>query len=453
MNKSKSDLSVIKKDENPIQQQQSLKEIVLEWGSSSSAHGFPGIFSKNTNWFIKLVWLSLMLGSWSYCFYTIVTTMVKYYDYQADTKIQYINEIPARYPQIDICNLSPYKDTQDNLIPFKNITNAFTKAKAYIKERLLFEKEKTIGNPAYFENKTQKWNEMFMSCKFNGKNCFDYDFDYYENFYYGKCYRFNGPKDKNRTISKSGTNFGLEIEISTGLNKNLTVSSGFKILINNQSFNSFPEENGIDITHGHQTNIAISRTFNEKLSWPYNDCLDNFQESKYNYLIEKSKTLKQMKQNAKDDEQQEYDPNLCFKMCYQKYFIDECNCTLMDLPKYNINGDPESCYSIGKMNCSNENDEKFFSTSAVDDCISQCPTRCSEFLYDTKLSFSTYPSEWFSTYCLKNNFSIIGDYLKTVALVNIYFNEMSYMHVYQEPSISIDSLFGTIGGQLGKLER
>jgi hypothetical protein len=170
-------------------------------------------------------------------------------------------------------------------------------------------------------------------------------------------------------------------------------------------------------------------------------------------LIEKSKILKQMKLNGQDDDQQEYDPNLCFKMCYQKYFIDECNCILMDLPKYNKNNDPESCYSIGKLNCSNEYDANFFSTSAVDDCISECPKRCSEFIYDTKLSFSKYPSEWFSTYYLINNFTIIDNYLKTIALVNIYFNEMSYMHVYQEPSISIDSLFGTIGGQLGKLER
>jgi hypothetical protein len=52
-------LSILKKDDNPNQQQQSLKEIVLEWGSSSSAHGFPGIFSNLLSAIVTIVLLTL----------------------------------------------------------------------------------------------------------------------------------------------------------------------------------------------------------------------------------------------------------------------------------------------------------------------------------------------------------------------------------------------------------
>lgn len=456
------DLKETSKDIKSNNDEVKLKEIILEWGSTSSAHGFPGISSKNTNWLIKCVWLVLMLASWIYCFYTIIKTMIQFYEYRVDTKIEFVNEIPASFPEIDICNLSPYKYTPTNAdlnmsmsldpVYFNDSSkfndtfrNYLREAEIHIKASLNFYNHLIIRNETNFDNITFNWSEIFQSCKFKNKKCNESDFDYFSNFYYGKCFSFN--RDNTRTLSKPGWKYGLQLELSVGLYELLALNAGFKILINNQTLNSYPEENGIEVSPGFLTNIAISRTYNEKLANPYNDCLDNFYDSKYNYLILKSQIVKQMKTNL--GAQSEYDPNLCFKMCYQKFFIDKCGCTMMDLPNYGPY-DPDSCFFSNKTKCIYEYDDTFFNTSAVDDCITACPDRCTEFSYSTKISFSKYPSEWYANYFLDENKTVIEDYLNHVALVNIYFNEMPYTHVYQEPSITVESLFGTIGGQLGK---
>ena len=52
--------------------------------------------------------------------------------------------------------------------------------------------------------------------------------------------------------------------------------SGFRVIVHNQSVIPFPDEDGIDVAVGLQTNVAISRTFYNRLPDPYSKCIDSF---------------------------------------------------------------------------------------------------------------------------------------------------------------------------------
>lgn len=45
------------------------------------------------------------------------------------------------------------------------------------------------------------------------------------------------------------------------------------MIVHNQSVIPFPDEDGIDVAVGLQTNVAISRTFYNRLSDPYSNCI------------------------------------------------------------------------------------------------------------------------------------------------------------------------------------
>ena len=450
----------------------SLKKVLLEWSSKSSAHGFPGLSSKNSNYIIRIVWIILMLTSWSYCFYTIIKTLIKFFEYGCDTNIDYINETPFPFPAIDICNLSPtgfnllspevediwlrnlnyvnqnadyqlYQQIIQNLEGIYGNRNELEKHHEAIADALRFYEYFYDENKELFDKIPHNLSLILFNCSFRNKKCTVNDFKKYRNYFYGNCFRFNWDLNDLKMVNRPGLKYGLRLELFTGFDGLNTDSDGFKILINNQSFQGYPEENGFDISPGFQTNIAISRTFIKNLDWPYNQCLDNLINSKYSYLIKNNEILQKMISNGQVD----HDENLCFKLCYQKYITGSCSCYDLSQPQYyykSFNG----CYYLPDKYCSIISDMNFFQTKAAEECVKKCPDRCTKFVYDSTISFSKYPSEWYLNNYV-NDSLMKGNYSKFFSLVNIYFNEMPYKMVHQKETIDLESLLGYIGGQLG----
>jgi hypothetical protein len=124
------------------------------------------------------------------------------------------------------------------------------------------------------------------------------------------------------------------------------------------------------VSPGKLTNVAISRTYVERLDTPYNDCLNNLTSSKYNYLIKKSNTLNIMKNTLK---YKIYSQNLCIKMCIQKYIYDKCNCIDLTLPPiFNIQTGM-GCSTSTQIECSNNIETIFFNSDGVSKCQIECP--------------------------------------------------------------------------------
>ena len=101
---------------------------------------------------------------------------------------------------------------------------------------------------------------------------------------YGNCFRFNGGlvnDAKSNTTSQStpirlsfkpGYENGLRLEMYTGNSERqqkFNYVNGIRVVVHNQSLTPFPSFNGIDVATGLVTNIAVSRTFINRLQAPY----------------------------------------------------------------------------------------------------------------------------------------------------------------------------------------
>ena len=60
------------------------------------------------NWLICILWLIVFLGGVTYCIITIVQCFIAYFSYEVTVSISTINELPATFPAVTLCNVSPF---------------------------------------------------------------------------------------------------------------------------------------------------------------------------------------------------------------------------------------------------------------------------------------------------------------------------------------------------------
>ena len=204
-------------------------------------------------------------------------------------------------------------------------------------------------------------------------------------------------------------------------------SRSAKIFIYNHS-NYYSENEGIDISGGYETNIALSKKISEMYVKPYSDCeiKDNVKlipssDSQFFDLF----TQSPYKYRSAD----------CHTVCYQELILNKCNCIDYSTIFFNIkniqipklcNWDDGSADSVCFDN--------LFETTDIDTvCDKKCPYECDQ----VKVSFSTSFSALFTD--------------RQTLKVNVYFNELSYEYSSENPALSVVTLFSGLGGTLGKL--
>jgi amiloride-sensitive sodium channel subunit beta len=126
---------------------------------------------------------------------------------------------------------------------------------------------------ANFDDKSKKllahnFTDILFACRFNYEKCDASDFEWSFDPYYGNCYSFNtgfnssGHRVKLRESSVSGWLFGLQLELYVNHNENLSLfndAKGLLVRINNSSYLIDQNLDGIRISPGLRTNLAISR--------------------------------------------------------------------------------------------------------------------------------------------------------------------------------------------------
>ena len=130
----------------------STKELIL----TSTFQGLPNLI-RTKRLFFKVIWFISLLVSSSACVYYETKTILDYFDYEVMTNIETINEPNAQFPTISICNQ--------------------------------FNKDFEFKNVGFFFN--------FFDYRSNWKD----HIEVFNDYVYGKCYRFNSGKDfYNNTI-------------------------------------------------------------------------------------------------------------------------------------------------------------------------------------------------------------------------------------------------------------
>ena len=134
-------------------------------------------------------------------------------------------------------------------------------------------------------------------------------------------------------IDITGLNQHLELELFAGFqNQFLDIhdSYGFKIIIYNQSedINHIAGFQKISVPTHSETNIALSRTFVEKLKKPYSKCEINDNEPVDESLFSRSEFYRMMTMQNKT-----YRQAGCYRECFEKIVLKECGCIVGDCGK------------------------------------------------------------------------------------------------------------------------
>jgi hypothetical protein len=224
------------------------------------------------------------------------------------------------------------------------------------------------------------------------------NFEMYIDTNYGKCYRFNSGKNMlNQSIpikyaKLAGKEARFRIKFQIISNNKTSDYETFLIYIHNSTMIPLSIYRlGYYISVGTSSHFIIKRTFNQKLEQPFNDCYKNVSSFGLNQTI-----IDFIRFNNRSYTQKE-----CLHLC----LIDDEN---RNIDNFYINVDRNRCLQ------------------------DYCPLECDSFSYDILTnSYDQNPKN-------SSNYTI-----------GVYYEDLKYTLISQQPKIELFGLISNIGGTLG----
>jgi hypothetical protein len=401
--------------------------------------------------------------------YNAIDLITSYFNYDVATTIRYINELPAVFPKVTICNQNRFttkyayeylKNMNSGLLDLSEIKNSSrndAKFKFQIFDNVLKGIMSNMSN-AEKQKFSHAISDILISCQFNSLACTEHDFTWEYDPFFGNCWSFNsGFNSTGNQVDLRHTNivgplYGLKLELyMNGYEKlrgfnSIAGGIGGVIRVDNITHVVDHLNDRILIPTGFVTNLAVGREFHYSLPKPYSECVLDYEgSSSYLYnLIKNSKY--------------EYNQGFCLNQCLQQLFKEKCGCIIgvfASVMNENI------CSAVHNVTCLvNVYYEIYVKNDSYiqNECIPQCPLTCNSAQFNYRTSFFTILGESLSE-ILKSNSNISEDFLtqnitsdavkESVSSVNIYYDSMSYMISEESPQWTITSLISTIGGNLG----
>lgn len=393
-----------------------LKEIkikTIDILQTSSAHGIQNIIrSKNT--IIIWMWSFFLVISTCTGSYFVIKSTLDYLKYHTVTTISIINEQKTQFPTVTFCgypNINASLNETVKKIRFENIyyTDISNKSK-------------------YFE----EFTDLFGI----------------------KCFSFNSGKNVyNKTFDLLNASIGGLIN-SLRLDLYLDVPDGFdyaelQIYIHNQSSPTYDiYNNGFWVKTGSWNYYEIEKVYHEQLSEPYNDCLKDVSEFKMNKTI-----INQLLQSNRKYLQTE-----CFLFCSRLYAIEESNCgcqsSLLEFEKECVRKLSDKDLMNDSKKCVANYLKGFQNEMLNEKCRKYCPLECDSLSYsitqylgliNDKGKISKVRKE--GSYGLE--FDNYEELNKHFVGILVYFKDLKYTLIRQEPKTQMFDFISNIGGILG----
>jgi hypothetical protein len=443
----------------------SKKDVCVHWAHNSTSHSIPKI-TRTKNVIIRIMWSLLTLLSVLTCSILIFMSISDYLKYEVVTQIRVIDEIESEFPTITICNKEPFVTEAARQI-FNNISNNFEQFIlsstyeenffSFLTNYIVMTKMKTSS---YTDEQLLSLNynrtQFIFNCQFNFIEC-DYDtFQWYFDYIYGICYRYNtgyyfnntliGSDGTISTISSSSVTYGLRLSLFLGIENNKNnlnfhvVSKGGVVFIGNSSFLPSTQDL-ISFTAGIETNIDVKRVFTKKLSPPHGHCLQDLSKSNSDYY----KHL--IKLNRK------YRRSDCLIISRQVPVENICNCSSTFYIKYDHS--LGYCETFAEIKCAFE--VTTHSEKLMKNDFDTCPLECEAFTYDygvstlgpiNKVNLRNTKNYLISKGLIFSNITD-DDLISSLGYVNIYYNRLGYTEINEKPSYTVVSLISNIGGTIG----
>ncbi len=385
----------------------SLKEIFL----SSTIHGIPNIL-RAKHLTVQIIWLVCFIVSICSCSYFIIANILEFLEYRALTTMKVISERKIEFPTISFCTYPELEKSIDEIVI-----------------QVRFDNIKQTNYLEYFE----QFNDTI----------------------YGKCFRYNSGFNNNFTYqrlesSTSGLTNGLKLELDLKVNDN-DKHDFYEVItfIHNYTLPPF------DLTHlgfwlstGSNNFFQIEREFNEKLEAPYNQCLKDvntfeFNKTIINYIINSNRSYRQID---------------CFYLCDNYFALKEskcgCNSTL-DRFERNCLKQRFTPIETDMHRCILEYLKLFRSKLEIFKCSDYCPIICDSLDFKINNFPEQFPSAGLISNLTKNEYAYLSRYStyeqvsKQYIGIRVYYKDLKYIHISQEPKIEVFILVSNIGGILG----
>jgi hypothetical protein len=184
----------------------------------------------------------------------------------------------------------------------------------------------------------------------------------------------------------------------------------------------------------------LKRIYDQKLELPYNNCYKNVSKSEYNqtiinYLIERKR---------------EYTKKECLYLCRNLKYkeINPCNFNFDDLEI-----DIVDKADFIKNNTISECVQKFYKDN-YESCLTlYCPLECDSFTYEinkdllmTRSSGNISQNKSLDFFAGFNTYENVS---RTFFAIRVYFDDLKYTLIKQQPKIELFGLISNVGGTLG----
>ncbi|XP_078319796.1 FMRFamide-activated amiloride-sensitive sodium channel-like [Crassostrea virginica] len=294
-------------------------------------------------------------------------------------------------------------------------------------------------------------SDMLISCAFNGNKCYKENFTLFQSLEYGNCYTF---QDTSYVTKQSGPLLGLRLVLNIETKEyiqNYMDATGLRLVIHEPGTLPFPEEEGFTLNPNYETTIGMRMLTIHRASEPHGSC-----ESGKEFF-----DLFGIK----------YTIPACLKLCQIREIIERCHCkpstSSLDLGIDDLNVFDSCMDRDATLHC-----EDYVIYKIENQHIScNCRSPCNQIVYKTSLSGRTWPNheylvgnilpeicgvdskQWyFESLCNvttgltpTNLTGIQENFLKAL----IYYEDLNYEKITEEPLYDGFQLISDIGGALG----
>jgi hypothetical protein len=420
---------------------------------------------------LRFIWIVCFVASSGYCIYALTKSFQYYFSYSTTSQVTIERVSSMEFPTITLCNANRFKffNSTDinNFIDFQNyvINNIIfplgettLDAISYLdyETKLIFYTSKVPLSQEYYLSYTL--DEMLINCRFNNLICTSNDFEYFYSNSKGNCYKFNSGKYANgsnytiRQTSSPGRLNALSLELYVpplSAYYDQVESSGIQVYVHNSSYLPLIDIEGVSLSTGFEVDMVLSQTFINKLASPYSNCIVNTTSTSSfaSFLFQETIALLQ-----------EYNQKYCLQLCYQRFVVKTCSCFDVTVPTY-TNASTPPCNSTTFGICVYPAFDVFYNTdqSLVASCFSDCPVECQAIYYDINLSYSDFPTPFYANLMYtsqqispnsKRQYASAADIKSKVLAVNVYYDDISYTVINENPAKTVDLLIADIGGLL-----
>ncbi|XP_067679741.1 acid-sensing ion channel 1-like [Haliotis asinina] len=474
----------------------SLRSILQRFADRTSMQGVS-FLSTSRSWYARVIWSCLLLTSLAMLFYHLTYLVQIYYSWPKHTSMS-LGFSPLPFPSITICNTNPVRLSQMRNVSkglklffekanpnylaqeleketrkvrqctnstfglinfnftsgdyFTQMSNIQTREQG--KEMGLNESSTSANIQIEFQNLFMKetrqkriavghqLDDMMMDCSFACQTCRKGHFIRKTSSTFGNCYTLKHTK----LVSKrSGPKHGLQLVLNLENYEQLegiTTGNGLQLVVNPHGMLPFPVHDGITIDAGKETNVALKKLAIHRLGAPKWDCEDGEMfRRKYNIT---------------------YSVQTCQLLCEQEMISNTCKCYHVAEEEIIILMNTTKPYPVCRTNkqvrCVLDQMALFETTPQ--NC--SCGNPCRETKYEKRLSSRQWPSHSYAKVLVQKLCKMIAaadctklkemhsmDLRLNFAKLNIFYEDLNYEIMQEEPDYELTQFVSDVGGTLG----